>query len=186
MFIELPLFSPRSLTLKLPAVAFTLLELLITVAVIGVLVSLLMPSLSNARRKADSGGCIGNLRQIGIAVRLYADENGGRLPHAQNSARLGSKLATELPLIQHVLAPHVSAVRNIFKCPADKAGVFVREGSSYEWNASLNGRILHRIGQDRPDEDSTKTFLLRDGEGWHPGRRKNAVFVDGHAGPQSL
>jgi prepilin-type processing-associated H-X9-DG protein len=88
-----------------------------------------------------------------------------------------------LPVIHQVLSPQLRGVHDAFKCPEDEDGVFERDGSSYEWNVSLNGRILHRIGQDRPEENATKTFLLRDREGWHPRGRKNAVFVDGHAAP---
>jgi prepilin-type N-terminal cleavage/methylation domain-containing protein/prepilin-type processing-associated H-X9-DG protein len=164
--------------------AFTLIELLVTVAVIGVLAALLMPALSSARRKADSARCISNLRQLGIAARLYADEIDGRLPRARAFAQTGTNIAGGLPTIQQVLSPQVRGVGDVFKCPRDKGGLFERDGSSYDWNASLNGRILHRIGQDRPDESSSGTFLLRDREGWHSRGRRNAVFVDGHAGPE--
>ena len=169
---------------KSPHRAFSLIELLVTAAVIGILAALLMPALSSARRKADSARCISNLRQLGIAARLYAEENEGRMPHARSFPQSETNAPSGLPAIQQVFAPQVRGVREVFKCPADKGGVFERDGSSYEWNTAVNGRILHRI--DRPDEESTKTFLLRDREGWHPRGRKNAVFVDGHAGPADL
>jgi prepilin-type N-terminal cleavage/methylation domain-containing protein/prepilin-type processing-associated H-X9-DG protein len=166
--------------------AFTLVELLVTVAVIGILASLLMPALSAAKRKADSTRCVSNLRQLGIAARVYADENDGLLPRVRDSGQFQTNAASSLPTIQQVLAPNLHGARDVFKCSADKAGVFAREGSSYEWNTALSGRILHRIGQDRPNEDRTKTFLLRDLQGWHPSGRRNAVFADGHAGPEGL
>jgi prepilin-type N-terminal cleavage/methylation domain-containing protein len=166
--------------------AFTLMELLVTVAVIAILAGLLLPALSGAKRKADSTRCISNLRQLGLALRLYADENEGRLPSAQAFRASPANVASALPLIQQVLATQVSAVSNVFKCPGDKAGVFERDGSSYEWNASLNGRILHRVGQDGSGQESSKSFLLRDREAWHPRGRRNAVFTDSHAGPADL
>ncbi len=153
-------------------------------ALIGILASLLMPALSSAKRKANSARCISNLRQLGIAARLYADQNEGRLPRARRYGQSETNTTGALPAIQEVLASHVSGVSNVFKCPGDKGGVFDREGSSYEWNVSLSGRILHRIADGRHDE--SQTFLLRDREGWHPRGRKNAVFIDGHAGPESL
>lgn len=166
--------------------AFTLIELLVTLGVIGILASLLLPALGFARRKADSARCISNLRQLGIALRLYADENGGRLPSAQAFRLSRSNAEGGLPLIEQVLAGHVNGVSNAFSCRADKDGIFGREGSSYEWNASLNGRMLHRIGHGYSNEKGRRVFLLRDREGWHQRGRKNAVFADGSAGPESL
>ena len=58
---------------------FTLIELLVTVAVIAVFMSLLIPALSSAKRKAHSARCISNLHQLGITIRLYADEKARRL-----------------------------------------------------------------------------------------------------------
>jgi prepilin-type processing-associated H-X9-DG protein len=115
---------------------------------------------------------------------LYVDENEGRLPRAQSFSQSDTNTAGGLPLIHQVLSRQVRGVREVFKCPADKGGLFTRDRSSYEWNVSLNGRILYRIGQNGSGDDSSKTFLLRDHEGWHPRGRRNAVFVDGHAGPE--
>jgi prepilin-type N-terminal cleavage/methylation domain-containing protein len=162
--------------------AFTLIELLVVIAVIGVLAGLLMPALAGAKRKAQSVRCVSSLRQIGIAVRLHADDQGGRLPRAR--AHGGTNGAPdELPSIQEVLRPLLADKSEVFKCPADRQGLFDREGSSYEWNESLNGRILHRVGEDAA-EGSAPAFLLRDREGWHPRGSRNAVFADGRAGTE--
>jgi len=50
--------------------AFTLVELLVVMAIIACLVSLLLPSLATVRAKADTMKCVGNMRQIGVAVNL--------------------------------------------------------------------------------------------------------------------
>jgi prepilin-type N-terminal cleavage/methylation domain-containing protein len=60
--------------------AFTLVELLVVMAVVGILASLLLPALSHARDTARAAGCISNLRQWGLACRQYADDNRDFLP----------------------------------------------------------------------------------------------------------
>lgn len=58
-----------------PIYAFTLVELLVTCAVLGILASLLFPALTEAKRKAEKALCQSNMRQWGIAVRMYADDH---------------------------------------------------------------------------------------------------------------
>ncbi|MDD2709405.1 MAG: prepilin-type N-terminal cleavage/methylation domain-containing protein [Verrucomicrobiae bacterium] len=61
--------------------AFTLIELLTVIALISILMALLSPALKNARDKAKQISCMNNLRQIGNAVNMYANDNNGWLPH---------------------------------------------------------------------------------------------------------
>ncbi len=60
--------------------AFTLVELLTIIAIISMLVGLLFPALSQARERGRRINCLSNLRQLSIAMNLYADDNKGRLP----------------------------------------------------------------------------------------------------------
>ena len=60
--------------------AFTLIELLVTIALIAILAALLLPVLARARDQAQTTQCATNLRQWGLALRMYADDNSDFLP----------------------------------------------------------------------------------------------------------
>jgi len=69
--------------------AFTLIELLVVIAIIALLVSLLMPSLKQARELAKQSMCLSNMRMAAVAVPQYADEHDGWMPPYADSIRPG-------------------------------------------------------------------------------------------------
>lgn len=62
-----------------PLVAFTLLELLVVIAVLGILAALLLPALGRAKAHSLATACVNNSRQLELAWRLYADDHAGQL-----------------------------------------------------------------------------------------------------------
>ena len=71
---------------------FTLIELLVVIAIIGILASLLLPTLGKAREKSQQAVCKSQHKQIGAAIFMYTDDNEGEMPsasHSEQSSRLG-------------------------------------------------------------------------------------------------
>jgi prepilin-type N-terminal cleavage/methylation domain-containing protein/prepilin-type processing-associated H-X9-DG protein len=137
--------------------AFTLIELLVVLAIIAVLAALLLPSIGRAQRQAKNVACLSNLRQLGIAVRTYAEDRESVLPRAELLPSQPADPANPFPRICDVLVSEIGSsgtsapVSRVFQCRADNKQRYEKEGSSYEWNTELNGRKL----------DETRNAMLR-------------------------
>lgn len=129
--------------------AFTLIELLVVVAIIGIVAALLLPTLGRAKRAAQTVACMSNLRQLGIALTLYVQDNNDRLP----SCALLPSVNTNLPAITVPLLPYLKN-KDVFRCPADQI-MFPVEQTSYEWNMYLNGSSY-----DHPEDWSPATQVI--------------------------
>jgi prepilin-type N-terminal cleavage/methylation domain-containing protein/prepilin-type processing-associated H-X9-DG protein len=99
--------------------AFTLVELLVVVAIIGVLVGLLLPAIQGARRAARRTQCISNMRQIGLAIHQYADTHDGHFPLLAYHNRVKNKKSEEEKSWVASLAPYMENVDEIRLCPED-------------------------------------------------------------------
>jgi len=118
--------------------AFTLVELLVVIAVIAILAGLLLPVLSSAKNRSRRAICLNNQRQLDLGWQMYADENSGNL--ASNAWAFRSGLATESPSNSWVTGNTgldtntatitdgsiYNYVKNIqtYRCPADRSLVF--------------------------------------------------------------
>ncbi len=105
-----------------PKCAFTLVELLVVIAVIGILAALLLPILSSAKLRAQRNVCMNNLRQINLGMRLYWDDHADFPPGIKNSSSAPFGYWTgykELMKSYVVLKGASSSAEKLFACPAD-------------------------------------------------------------------
>jgi prepilin-type N-terminal cleavage/methylation domain-containing protein/prepilin-type processing-associated H-X9-DG protein len=88
--------------------AFTLIELLVVIAIIAILTAMLLPALSRAKQRAWAASCLSNVKQIGVASRMYADDHGDALPRSAHSGQSWV----------NTLQPYCSGT-NLWRCSRD-------------------------------------------------------------------
>ncbi len=176
--------------------AFTLIELLVVVAIIGILAALLLPTLSKAKASAKRTTCLGNVHQINLGLRMYADDHGDQIGYSTNVYYA----------YKDFVAPYLGQKNNVssntfvFMCPADTSlyAISLTHYSSYGFNGAARPAETNDFGMAQRKfatvREPVRTAL--DGEisggmgvSWHEpepvGQYNNAPnvggFVDGHA-----
>jgi prepilin-type N-terminal cleavage/methylation domain-containing protein/prepilin-type processing-associated H-X9-DG protein len=164
--------------------AFTLIEMLVVMAIITLLAGLLAPSFERAMQKARSMKCTGNLHAIGVAASLAATDNNNKYPKIDQA---GAPIYTpQGPNIVTALGPYGIAT-NVVQCPVDVANApssFTKYGSSYEWDPvfdeePLNETAVYITPTFIIPVNSSRVRLAMDFTGVHNGR-PNVIYGDGH------
>jgi prepilin-type N-terminal cleavage/methylation domain-containing protein/prepilin-type processing-associated H-X9-DG protein len=174
---------------------FTLVELLVVIGIIAILISLLLPSLSAARKQANRVKCESNLHQIGVMLNIYANESGGQLfPYG-----LGVLLPLDQRWPMYVFKP-ARPDPPVMRCPAD-SGTFcphsyLLNGHLWKRNIKANSTAFGQLGvsdvivmgEKRSEwydyyldsgEYATRVEPYRHGLKWG----SNYLYLDWHVGP---
>jgi prepilin-type N-terminal cleavage/methylation domain-containing protein len=128
---------------------FTLIEVLLVIAIIAALAAILLPALSKARERGQAMVCLNNTRQLEMAWQLYADDHEGLLPY--NLGMNGSSFRTNINWVNNVmtwdlssdntntatiteasLGPYVSGATGIYRCPSDRTLSAVQSAAGWD------------------------------------------------------
>ena len=126
--------------MKSRAPAFTLVALMVVVAVIAILAAMLLPALASAKKKAQRINCVNNLKQCGLAFRIWEGDNGDKYPMAVPQEKGGTLECTSgAETYRHfqVMSNELSTTKILF-CPSDA------EREAFH-NAQLNGSEFKRF-----------------------------------------
>lgn len=159
-----------------PRRGFTLIELLTVIAIIGILAAIIIPTVGSVRKTARASVCSSNLRQVTLALRLYAEANKGFFPLpyvAANPPTTPKARAWTSELESFLPSPPVNNERNaVFRCPDVDYGPTV-DNSNATWGFSMTGGALGMQGNFSPNPNISRSLSTIKGPSTTP------VLIDG-------
>jgi prepilin-type processing-associated H-X9-DG protein/prepilin-type N-terminal cleavage/methylation domain-containing protein len=171
------------------SIAFTLVELLVVISIIGLLAGLAVPAINSGLKSAKAGACLSNLHQIGVATLAYTADNSFKLPDAGSGTTdmWATKIAT-------FMGGDTKRKNNVFVCPGALKSVSEATGANVAITYGVHGGLMPKGGTAsnitcvfRQSEVILAADMCQDpgNKGWSPYCLENPSIVVSQSGGRS-